>query len=77
MPPPVPPPDPPQGPWGSRLAEADTIDTWRQRVFEWDSTPGGHTLQVRATDGEGRTEPEERVAPFPDGATGWLSVVGR
>jgi sulfite oxidase len=26
---------------------------------------------VRATDGDGETQPEERVEPLPDGATGW------
>lgn len=37
--------------------------------------PGRHTLEVRATDGTGATQPEDRAPPFPDGATGWHSVV--
>ena len=53
------------------------------------STPGGsgrgrgmpppvnHKLEVRATDANGNVQPEERVAPIPDGATGWHSVVVR
>ena len=29
---------------------------------------------VRATDGTGAVQPEERVDPFPDGATGWHTI---
>jgi len=64
------------GPWQeARLAAVDTIDTWRQWVLEWDATPGRHLLEVRATDATGATQPEQRAEPFPDGATGWNSVV--
>ncbi|MEV6103690.1 molybdopterin-dependent oxidoreductase [Streptomyces sp. NPDC051940] len=64
------------GPWrAARLAAEDTSDTWRQWVWEWDATPGRHTLQVRATDGTGDTQTADRVSPFPDGATGRHSVV--
>ena len=31
-------------------------------------------LSVRATDGTGAVQPEERVDPFPDGATGWHTI---
>ncbi|TDB74982.1 molybdopterin-binding oxidoreductase [Actinomadura sp. KC216] len=64
------------GPWRpARLAPAPGIDTWRQWVAEWDAAPGSHTLRVRATDRTGTTQPERRSPPFPDGATGWHSVV--
>ncbi|WP_368077459.1 molybdopterin-dependent oxidoreductase [Actinomadura sp. WMMB 499] len=64
------------GPWReARLAPVPSTDTWRQWVAEWDAAPGGHTLRVRATDGTGATQPPERTPPFPDGATGWHSVV--
>jgi DMSO/TMAO reductase YedYZ molybdopterin-dependent catalytic subunit len=64
------------GPWAqARLADVDTIDTWRQWVLEWDGTPGRHALEVRATDATGAVQPEARVTPFPQGATGWHSVV--
>jgi DMSO/TMAO reductase YedYZ molybdopterin-dependent catalytic subunit len=64
------------GDWANaRLAAIDTIDTWRQWVLDWDATPGRHTLEVRATDATGATQPETRATPFPDGATGWHSVV--
>ena len=64
------------GPWHTaRLAAADGIDTWRQWVWTWDATPGLHTLQVRATDNKGVTQPSRRAQVFPSGATGWDSVV--
>jgi DMSO/TMAO reductase YedYZ molybdopterin-dependent catalytic subunit len=64
------------GPWRSaRLAAEHSADTWRQWVWPWDATSGRHTLEVRATDGTGATQPEDRAPPFPDGATGWHSVV--
>jgi hypothetical protein len=44
---------------------------WR---VELDLPPGGHTIESRATDRSGFTQPAERVAPIPDGATGWHSV---
>ena len=63
-------------PWRpARLAAEHSADTWRQWVWPWDATPGRHTLEVRATDGTGATQPEDRAPPFPDGATGWHSVV--
>ncbi len=64
------------GPWReARLSTEVNIDTWRQWVWSWDATPGRHRLQVRATDGRGVTQQRERTPPFPDGATGWHSVV--
>jgi len=64
------------GPWHpARLAAADGIDTWRQWVWTWDAAPGLHTLQVRATDNKGVTQPSRRAQVFPSGATGWDSVV--
>jgi DMSO/TMAO reductase YedYZ molybdopterin-dependent catalytic subunit/uncharacterized membrane protein YhaH (DUF805 family) len=64
------------GPWQrARLAAADGIDTWRQWVWTWDAGPGLHTLQARATDGTGATQPSTRAQPFPNGASGWDSTV--
>ncbi|MBY5163831.1 molybdopterin-dependent oxidoreductase [Salsipaludibacter albus] len=60
----------------ARLATAVGTDTWRQWVFEWDTTdvePGRHQLTVRATDADGTVQREERTPPFPEGATGWHS----
>lgn len=58
----------------ARLAETASIDTWRQWSWQWDATPGRHTLRVRATDLGGATQPEEERPIFPDGATGWHAV---
>ncbi len=65
-----------EGPWQpARLAVEDTVDTWRQWVFEWDaSEAGSHTLEVRATDKSGYAQTPRRVPPRPNGATGWHSV---
>lgn len=59
----------------ARLAEQDTVDTWRQWWWEWPATSGMHTLEVRATDKDGYTQTEHRVGTIPNGATGWHSVV--
>ncbi len=58
----------------ARLAEVPSTDTWRQWVWEWDATSGGHTLEVRATDSTGIAQPEKRRTPYPSGATGWHST---
>jgi DMSO/TMAO reductase YedYZ molybdopterin-dependent catalytic subunit len=64
------------GDWhATRLAAAPTKDTWRQWVWEWPATAGKHTLQARATDGNGDLQTDRRADPFPDGATGWHTVV--
>ncbi|MGE5226476.1 MAG: molybdopterin-dependent oxidoreductase [Planctomycetaceae bacterium] len=62
-------------PWqDARLAPQDTIDTWRQWVWEWDAQPGHHFIRVRATDASGAVQPQQRVASFPSGATGWHTI---
>ncbi|WP_372501344.1 molybdopterin-dependent oxidoreductase [Streptomyces meridianus] len=64
------------GEWHTaRLGAEDSEDTWRQWVWEWPATSGSHTLEVRATDREDRTQTGKRVGTVPDGATGWHSVV--
>ncbi|MFI1934293.1 molybdopterin-dependent oxidoreductase [Streptomyces sp. NPDC020330] len=64
------------GPWRpAQLAEEATVDTWRQWSYPWKATPGVHTLTVRATDGTGELQTEERTGTVPDGASGRHSVV--
>jgi DMSO/TMAO reductase YedYZ molybdopterin-dependent catalytic subunit len=59
------------GPWQpATLLPVPSIDTWVQWRLDWAAMPGPRTLAVRATDGTGAVQPEERVTPFPDGATG-------
>jgi DMSO/TMAO reductase YedYZ molybdopterin-dependent catalytic subunit len=63
------------GPWNqARLAAVPGIDTWRQWVWDWDAAPGGHTLQVRATDATGYTQTAVQEPPEPNGATGYSTV---
>ncbi len=58
----------------ARLAQVPGPDTWRQWALDWDATPGEHTIEVRATDAAGRTQPEEHTSVAPDGATGWHTI---
>jgi DMSO/TMAO reductase YedYZ molybdopterin-dependent catalytic subunit len=63
------------GPWRrADLLPAPSVDTWVQWRWQWAATPGRHTLTVRATDGTGETQTEDRATPFPSGATGWHST---
>nr|WP_324194375.1 molybdopterin-dependent oxidoreductase [Nocardia blacklockiae] len=63
-------------PWRTvTLATEYSLDTWRQWTWQWDATPGTHTLRVRATDGTGQVQAEQRATPYPRGATGWHSRV--
>ncbi|MGH2679285.1 MAG: molybdopterin-dependent oxidoreductase, partial [Actinomycetota bacterium] len=63
------------GGWNeTELGVEDTIDTWRQWVYQWAATPGSHSLAVRATDGEGETQTAGLAPPFPDGATGHHTI---
>jgi DMSO/TMAO reductase YedYZ molybdopterin-dependent catalytic subunit len=63
------------GPWrDAELATEVSGDTWRMWRAEFDLTPGGHTVQARATDANGVTQTEVRAEPVPDGATGWDDV---
>jgi len=57
------------------LSSSVSDDTWRQWVWEWDATPGQHTLRVRAVDGKGELQTGSRQDVMPDGATGWHSRV--
>jgi DMSO/TMAO reductase YedYZ molybdopterin-dependent catalytic subunit len=57
------------------MAAAVGDDAWRQWRFDWDATPGRHTLTVRAVDGSGETQTAERSETLPDGASGWMSLV--
>ncbi|MFE7799896.1 molybdopterin-dependent oxidoreductase [Nocardia sp. NPDC057440] len=58
----------------ARLSTEQSIDTWRQWVYDWNATPGTHTLRARATDGTGETQTADRRDVVPDGATGYPTV---
>ena len=48
--------------------------TWVQFVHRWDATPGEHTIRVRATDGTGEVQTDQRTPPPPDGARGHHTI---
>ena len=65
-----------RGPWQeAELAEEVNPSTWRMWRTEFELTPGSHTVQSRATDGNGVTQPEESTPPIPDGAQGWPGTI--
>jgi DMSO/TMAO reductase YedYZ molybdopterin-dependent catalytic subunit len=60
------------GAWhAATLAAEYSTDTWRQWYWQWDSTPGTHTLAVRCTDATGQLQTPDKQPPFPDGSTGY------
>jgi DMSO/TMAO reductase YedYZ molybdopterin-dependent catalytic subunit len=48
--------------------------TWVQFVHAWEATPGDHRIRVRATDGNGEVQTDERSEPDPDGARGHHAI---
>lgn len=63
-------------PWQqARLAPSPNNDLWVQWAFPWNAPSGRHRLTVRARDGAGALQTEDRAAPIPNGASGWHSVV--
>jgi DMSO/TMAO reductase YedYZ molybdopterin-dependent catalytic subunit len=62
-------------PWReATLAAALDVDSWRQWFLRWDATPGRHVIAVRATDGSGETQTDERTRVDPDGASGHHTI---
>jgi DMSO/TMAO reductase YedYZ molybdopterin-dependent catalytic subunit len=63
------------GPWLEAELSVPLSDaSWIQWSFTADVAEGNHTLRVRATDGTGATQSEDRVRPKPDGAEGWHMI---
>lgn len=58
----------------TELAADGGIDLWRQWTHVVDAPPGRHSAEVRAIDRSGHTQPGERRAVFPAGATGWHRI---
>jgi hypothetical protein len=58
----------------ARLADVPSTDTWVQWVYDWDATPGEHTLTVRATDADGEVQSGNDVDVVPNGAEGWHDI---
>lgn len=71
-----------EGEWqAAELGRVTGDDTWVQWFLPWEASPGDHTIEVRATDGDGETQSGEPVDVLPDGAEGWhrrsVVVAGR
>jgi DMSO/TMAO reductase YedYZ molybdopterin-dependent catalytic subunit len=63
------------GPWQpATLGAGYSNDTWRLWTFDWQATPGSHTITARATDNTGAVQTDQQAPPAPDGATGWPSI---
>jgi DMSO/TMAO reductase YedYZ molybdopterin-dependent catalytic subunit len=63
------------GPWQpAELSGALSSSSWVQWAIAWEATPGEHTIEVRATDGTGEVQTEQRTAPAPNGASGHHTI---
>jgi DMSO/TMAO reductase YedYZ molybdopterin-dependent catalytic subunit len=59
------------GNWmAAELSRAISKATWVQWMVRWQATPGTHTIEARATDGNGVVQASDVSNPFPDGARG-------
>jgi DMSO/TMAO reductase YedYZ molybdopterin-dependent catalytic subunit len=56
------------------ISEPISDATWVQFAMPWDATPGDHRISVRATDGDGVVQTDERTRPPPDGARGHHTI---
>ena len=64
-----------EGGWEPAELSAPIADaTWVQFVHRWDAPAGEHSIRVRATDGEGVVQTDERTRPAPDGARGHHAI---
>ncbi len=63
------------GPWAAAsISSPISAATWVQWLYQWDATPGQHLLEVRAIDGTGDVQTDQRSSPAPDGARGHHSI---
>ncbi|WP_104178530.1 molybdopterin-dependent oxidoreductase [Cryobacterium sp. Y50] len=63
-------------PWqDATLADAISVDTWRQWAYTWtDAGIGNHSIKVRATDAANLVQTSATADVAPDGATGLHEV---
>ncbi len=60
----------------AEMGDALGNDTWRQWAYRWTPLATGRTsIRVRATDGDGMIQTDERSEPLPDGASGHHQIV--
>ncbi|MGH2384943.1 MAG: molybdopterin-dependent oxidoreductase [Candidatus Limnocylindria bacterium] len=58
----------------AELSAAISDTTWVQFVHRWGATPGEHLVRVRAIDGDGEVQTDQRTPPAPDGARGHHTI---
>jgi DMSO/TMAO reductase YedYZ molybdopterin-dependent catalytic subunit len=58
----------------AELSTPISAATWVQWLVRWEPTPGEHRLSVRATDGSGEVQTDQRTRPAPDGARGHHTI---
>lgn len=65
-----------EGEWrDAELGAVPSADTWVQWAYTLDDAPAGdHIVEVRAFDGSGDPQPEERAAVAPNGAQGYHRI---
>lgn len=64
-----------EGEWrAAEVATPISDATWVQWVYRWEAEAGSHLIQVRATDGDGAVQTDERTPPAPDGARGYHTI---
>ncbi|CAN5673749.1 sulfite oxidase [soil metagenome] len=65
------------GEWeDTELAEELNVLTWRQWRYTWNaSEPGNYKMTVRATNKDGEVQTDERQPPFPNGASGLMTLL--
>jgi DMSO/TMAO reductase YedYZ molybdopterin-dependent catalytic subunit len=63
------------GTWqAATISQPISAATWVQWRLDWDASAGEHTLAVRATDGRGDVQTDQRTPPAPDGARGHHTI---
>jgi len=64
------------GPWqDAELGPSAGNDYWRQWHYPWKAESGTHNLACRVIDGNGNTQTDVRMNPFPEGSSGIQSLV--
>jgi len=54
----------------ARISAPISKATWVQWLLDWNATSGPHDIEVRAIDGTGDVQTDQRSDPAPDGARG-------
>lgn len=64
------------GDWlDAELGSVPSVDTWVQWVYRLQgATPGDHSIEARALDGNGEEQPQEPAAVAPNGAQGYHRI---